>query len=623
MPDPADVEGNAGDLTIDNTTVSWVGWIPASEDDEDTTKALLYDDIKIDNDAVVNVTGDLRIICKTLTVDHRSTINLAPDANLTFFVTETDQDVKIKDESLVNVAATSADGVDSGIVTINYLGNKHVKIEKKTHAYLIVVAPDGELEVKDNAHIYGSFLGKKLTLDKDSGFHVDLSNGDDGMYNPAILVRDKLEFEDKVVVDHFDSLLGAYDGPDGGGTNYGDSALLQTNSIKKEKIKIKGDSMVEADVVVGVGGDPATVVKVDGGGVLTGTQNSLATPLPIPVVTPPAMSVPFLGDVEYKSTTVTLATDLHCKKLKLEKAVLNIAGTVTIRCDDKLEMKDKAEIQLLPGARLTIYVKKEVKIEDRCLINSTTGDPKLVSIRRMSLGKKGVIEIKKSCEVHAWIQGAKTELKLEDKSKLFGNFMGEKAKIKGSAELHVDMAYLITCVDIDDTPGLQGVNSNGGISSSISFSEWFRDVAGVNQSAVHTITMINNGSGIFEHIDDDFRPIDDRLLGNEGDTNNHYFTYAVAADFTYSDCGGQFIQFSGGDGAWLFVDGRLVMDLGGMDSSEKQYVDFDRIGLAGGESYRLHFFYASRRPDSTDFKLRTNIELSTARAIPVVSAAYD
>ena len=108
------------------------------------------------------------------------------------------------------------------------------------------------------------------------------------------------------------------------------------------------------------------------------------------------------------------------------------------------------------------------------------------------------------------------------------------------------------------------------------------------------------------------------LKGHVGPPGRHEFD----ATFDYEECAGQFFHFDGGDGAWLFVDGELVMDLGGVAPGTDQYVDFDRLGLTDGENYRLEFFYAQRTAGRSVFRLRTNLDLTT-EPTATVSAPFD
>ena len=57
----------------------------------------------------------------------------------------------------------------------------------------------------------------------------------------------------------------------------------------------------------------------------------------------------------------------------------------------------------------------------------------------------------------------------------------------------------------------------------------------------------------------------------------------------------------GGDGAWIFIDGKLVIDLGGVRSNVSQYADLDRLGLVNGQEYEMRLFYANRNSSVRPF----------------------
>lgn len=613
---PEDLGGYDSELTLGGVVVLTGDTTPDDDSDE---PAMHVGDLVIEAGAIVTIEGDLRIRCDRSFRMDKAEIRLAPEANIAIFVSDVGGgtgDVEIR-ESRIN-----ADPGDTTLVTINAIGAGKFRIEKKSHVCATVVAPERRIDVKDEAHFYGGLIAGSLKLDREAGVHVDLGNADVGPTNFALSVREKVKVDDHSTIDSFDS----NDGPYGGG-NRRQNAWVSTNAIEKaEKVEVRGNSVIGGDVMIGPFGDMDKVFRVDAGSTITGARGQLATPYAIPVIAPPPMTGQTgpVNNVTYNGGSHVISSDLHCKKLKLENSAhVTIDGDVTIRCDDKVELRKNSWIRLNPGATLTLYVNKELKLEDNCQINMNTGNPQVCSIRVMSLGKKGRIRLNGKSQVCAWAMGAKSELNIEDKSEFFGSFTGKKIEVRKDSWMHVDMAYLSDCVDVLDTAGTKGSVGPGAVTSAESFDEWFRTILGVNQAIGHPITLVRGADGNYEYLDDAFHPIDGSLLGDEGDAHNNNFTYTISGTFEHRACAGDFIEFAGGDGAWLFINNQLVMDLGGVRAPTGQYVELDRLGLEDGGEYRVSLFYAQRQATESVFRLRTSLEISSDRAIPNVTAMFD
>lgn len=174
-----------------------------------------------------------------------------------------------------------------------------------------------------------------------------------------------------------------------------------------------------------------------------------------------------------------------------------------------------------------------------------------------------------------------------------------------------------------DKSGKYSSDDDGVIDSAESFAQWFRDVPGVNMSWVWSITLQwHEAGGYYEFSTNNFTPIDHKLLGNGPDEHNFYFTHEMVLEFTYDASAGQYVWFRGDDDAWIFIDGNLVMDHGGIAGSRQQWLKLDRLGLTDGETYTLRFFYAERKQPQTQFHLQTNIEFANT-ILPSVTAMYD
>jgi fibro-slime domain-containing protein len=150
----------------------------------------------------------------------------------------------------------------------------------------------------------------------------------------------------------------------------------------------------------------------------------------------------------------------------------------------------------------------------------------------------------------------------------------------------------------------------GLVTSATTFDQWYRDVAGINQTFARDLPLAETSPGIFVYDNAAFFPIDGEGFGNEGNPHNYHFTSEIHASFQYE--GGEQFTFRGDDDVWVFVNGTLVIDIGGVHSAAERTVDFDaiaaQIGIAVGGTYALDIFQAERHVTGSNYRIETSID---------------
>ncbi|MFO0832479.1 MAG: fibro-slime domain-containing protein [Phycisphaerales bacterium] len=181
------------------------------------------------------------------------------------------------------------------------------------------------------------------------------------------------------------------------------------------------------------------------------------------------------------------------------------------------------------------------------------------------------------------------------------------------------------CVRVNDTPAVRGSADTGRVTSASTFATWFQDAPGHNASIAYALDMVRDADGVYAFSAPDFDPAHGALYSPQGDAPNRGFTYAIDATSTYTACGRQFIEVASDTEAWAYINGRLVVDMGGTHRGATQFVDLDRLGLTAGQQVRVQIFYAQRCSDLAAFGLRTNMVLSSTRHVaqPGVSGLHD
>ena len=105
----------------------------------------------------------------------------------------------------------------------------------------------------------------------------------------------------------------------------------------------------------------------------------------------------------------------------------------------------------------------------------------------------------------------------------------------------------------------------------------------------------------------------DQLNDKKNKKHNFGFTMKVQAKFEYVK--GQEFEFFGDDDVWVYINNRLVVDIGGQHGQVRGSVNLDTLGLVEGQEYPFHIFYVERHTSSSNFMMRTSMDLHTDASI--------
>ncbi len=335
------------------------------------------------------------------------------------------------------VQARSA--ADAGLTKALFEMNKKLKAESWSDISLPVVTGEALLAADatfdytvsgDDSNGYTiQCIGYRNQSQKAVSTTLDLK----GLFEHAILTKESLILKAGMLID-------GYNSQDPNKTDV--DLTIGTASILSDQIDLKAGVVIGGDVLVGVNGDPATVIKDSGA--TTGDRYAVTEEPLFPEVTPPSLSDK--GSLLVNGTTLTIdpAASGKYTSVSIQRGsvvgILEVTGgEVVMHVTGEITLQESCEITIAVDSTLILYVDGDISTgtDSSMGYQGSPEEPEHLKIYGTASGTQA-FNIKAKSAWSGIIYAPNADITVNAQGDVYGSFVGNSVEYKANGDLYYD-----------------------------------------------------------------------------------------------------------------------------------------------------------------------------------------
>ncbi len=265
-----------------------------------------------------------------------------------------------------------------------------------------------------------------------------------GLFEHAILTKGSLVLKSDTVID-------GYNSSDSFDTDF--NVDIGTQSTADSMVVLNNGVIVKGDILVGLGGDPATVIKDLGA--TTGDQFGGTEKDPLPQITPPTLHDMMIGiEAKGKTVTITPAENGQYENIDLASSsdvgILEIdKGDVILYITGNIELGNSCEIIVKDGSSLTVYLDGDIISGNGSNIGTENPTKDALTIKLYGTGEgEQNFDIKAKNNWTGVIYAPTANIDLYAKGDVYGAIVADSFEFKSGGNLYYDEA--LRTVSLED-----------------------------------------------------------------------------------------------------------------------------------------------------------------------------